>query len=548
MMSPTTYAAATRRSSPSGSNEAEQHYRRALDAGSDVPGLAERLERASANATTDVGTGERQSAPLRPPLPTHAEGRRLRPTRPTSAPRRPARSRPRRAAPVKVTRPARSLGAAGSAFFHGVTKVLGRNTNDRVWTNWYTAGKRLPGPAASGPRSSSSRTCASRCSRTTSCAPTPRASKAGYADGQAQVPEFARRWRTADGTWNDLRPDEPDGSFDPMVGAAYTRFFRNVGDDQGLAGVRRRENPATNPVSVREVSRTAARAEGAAGGVPVPQPVGRRRGSSSRTTTGSATAPTDGDRVDQIPLADDDPLRALRHRPPRRPRARSPTRPARRRSRRDCRSTFLNEVTHWWDGSQIYGSDWDTQHRCARTSAAGCCVTDDGLAAARRRRPAPSAPASCATGGSGWRCCTRCSSRSTTRSATCWPRRTPTGTTRRSSRPRGWSTPALMAKIHTHRVDAGDPAQREPARRHARQLVRPGHVALRRRAQAGARGHPDHQPRARRHRRQPAGRRSRTYGLAEEFVSIYRLHSLLPDEVRHGRRRRQGERHGADRR
>ena len=26
-------------------------------------------------------------------------------------------------------------------------------------------------------------------------------------------------------------------------------------------------------------------------------------------------------------------------------------------------TSFLNEVTHWWDGSQIYGSDQDTQTR-----------------------------------------------------------------------------------------------------------------------------------------------------------------------------------------
>ena len=136
----------------------------------------------------------------------------------------------------------RVLGAVGSGFFHGVTNLLGRNTNDRVWTNWYSSGKRLPGPAPSGPRSSSSRTCASRCSRTTSCAPTPRVRRPGTPTRRRRCPTFARRWRTADGSWNDLSTDEA-GRVDPMVGAAYTRFFRNVGDDQGLAGMRPRETP-----------------------------------------------------------------------------------------------------------------------------------------------------------------------------------------------------------------------------------------------------------------------------------------------------------------
>jgi hypothetical protein len=81
--------------------------------------------------------------------------------------------------------------------------------------------------------------------------------------------------------------------------------------------------------------------------------------------------------VERVPLAADDPMRrygvdtldipatvrdltrgeADGHRPP----------------------TFVNEVTHWWDGSQLYGSDEATQ-RSLRSGIGGkLSLTDDGL-------------------------------------------------------------------------------------------------------------------------------------------------------------------------
>ena len=113
--------------------------------------------------------------------------------------------------------------------------MLGRNTNDRVWTNWYTSGKRLPGPFGKWAKILKLAHMRESLFANNLVRPYPEGVKTGYADRQTEVPEFARRWRTADGSWNDLRTDA-DGAIDPMVGAAYTRFFRNVGDDQGLAG------------------------------------------------------------------------------------------------------------------------------------------------------------------------------------------------------------------------------------------------------------------------------------------------------------------------
>ena len=256
-----------------------------------------------------------------------------------------------------------------------MTKALGRNTNDRVWTNWYSAGQRAAGPFGKWAKILKLAHMRESLFENNLIRTYPEGVKTGYADGQTEVPEFARRWRTADGTWNDLRPDA-DGTIDPMVGAAYTRFFRNLGDDQGLAGVRRRENPATNPVSVREVSRKLLAPQGPRVGVPLPQPVGRR------------VDPVPEPRLDQPrhqrrrprgpdPAGRGRPAARVRHRPPRR--AGLDARPDDARRRRACPPTFLNEVTHWWDGSQIYGSDWETQHSLRSHEGGRMLLTDEGL-------------------------------------------------------------------------------------------------------------------------------------------------------------------------
>ena len=131
------------------------------------------------------------------------------------------------------------------------------------------------GRRPSGPRSSSSPTCASPCSRTTCVRTYAEGQTTGYADPQAEVPAFARRWRTADGSWNDLSTDEA-GRVDPMVGAAYTRFFRNVGDDKGLAGVASAGDTGDRSGERARGQPQAARGEGPAGRGAVPQPAGAR--------------------------------------------------------------------------------------------------------------------------------------------------------------------------------------------------------------------------------------------------------------------------------
>ena len=200
--------------------------------------------------------------------------------------------------------------------------------------------------------------------------------------------------------------------------------------------------------------------------------------------------------------------------------ARAPTRRDATTADRDLPPTFLNEVTHWWDGSQIYGSDWDTQHAAALSDVGGKHAASPTTGSCRStRRPAPSGPASCATGGSGWRMLhtvfVQEHNAICDRLAEAYP---------------DWDDEALFQTARLvnaggdgedphHRVDAGDPAQREPARRHARQLVRPGdHRSSA--ASASRCSRTSRSPTASSAGSSATCRASSpTYGLTEEFVS-----------------------------
>lgn len=422
----------------------------------------------------------------------------------------------------------RVLGAVGSGFFDGVTHLVGRNTNDRVWTNWYRSGAHLPEPASRWAKilklaHMRETLFANNVVRTYADGQT-----TAYADPNAQMPEFARRWRTADGSWNHLSGDEA-GPVDPMVGAAYTRFFRNVGDDLGLAGVRPREHPATDPVSVREVSRKLLAAKGPRVEMPFLNLWGGAWIQFQNHDWISHGTNLDGE-VDTIPLAGDDPLRAhgVDHLEVRR----SLADPTRRDdgADREIPVTFLNEVTHWWDASQIYGSDWETQHSLRSHVGGRMTVNDDG-----------SLPVDPETG------------------------------TERSGFVRNWWVG--LAMLHTlfvreHNAIAGELARCYPdwddealfqtsrlvnaaliARIHTIEwtpAILPNEALLSG-MQAnwyglvtslfgGERKHAlEDIPITNRELGGIVGNRSGdapTYGLSEEFVSIYRLHSLLPDRVR----------------
>ena len=176
-----------------------------------------------------------------------------------------------------------------------------------------------------------------------------------------ELPAPAPRWltaRTPDGTYNDL-------DF-PAMGSAGARFGRNVPNEH--TEVDRDQLLCPNPrlVSLKLMTRERfipATTLNLLAGAWLQFMVHDwlQHGQNQRSNPWV------------VPVADDDPwpdhpmeIRRTRH---------DPTRP----EGADGPPTFTNTVTHWWDGSQIYGSDEETQRRLRSGHGGRLAIGDDGL-------------------------------------------------------------------------------------------------------------------------------------------------------------------------
>lgn len=172
----------------------------------------------------------------------------------------------------------------------------------------------------------------------------PASAGTGFFRSQGMMPAWVKYARTADGSWNDLN--------EPMAGAANTRFGFNT-DPTQTPGETGQRLLTPNPRTVSRVLLT--RKDGKLKPVPF-----------LNLTAGAWIQYMNHDWVSygepanaapyRIPLEPDDPARrTLRQthmlvRPTQTDPTRKPGEP----------DTHINEVTSWWDGSQIYGSDAKT--------------------------------------------------------------------------------------------------------------------------------------------------------------------------------------------
>ncbi|GAA2120898.1 peroxidase family protein [Nocardioides bigeumensis] len=354
---------------------AVESYRAALAAGADDATVGPKLTRADLAAASALTLGEQQTKVFQSRISAVAAGGTL--EAPPELPK-PAAPEPGQHGPGYAVRVAagRAAGAAGSAVFHRLTKLAGRRgASGEIWTDWYSVGERLPGPLQKWYQILKLAHMRETLFENNLVRPYPEGVKTGYVEGDLEPPEWAERWRSADGSWNYLLKDD-DGRHDPMVGAAYTRFFRNVGDDRGLAGIRVPEDPATDPVSVRELSRRLMASKGERKTIPFLN-LWAAAWIQFQNADWVSHGSNDESRTVSIPLAEDDPLRSygidhLSIHP-------TQTDPTRRPEDEGLPPTFLNEVTHWWDGSQLYGSDWDTQRRVRSMAGGKLLIGDDGI-------------------------------------------------------------------------------------------------------------------------------------------------------------------------
>ena len=183
--------------------------------------------------------------------------------------------------------------------------------------------------------------------------------------------------------------------------------------------------------------------------------------------------------------------------------------------------TFVTADSHWWDGSQIYGSEpaFAAALRRRRAASSGstrtaCCraTSSEHVDLTRRRRQLLARPR---------RSCTRSSRSSTTRSAT-GSRRSIRLDGRRALRQGAPVNAALMAKIHTVEWTPAIIAHPTTKFGDARELVRDPRQAPRAsgRSNEVLSGIPG----------SPTNHHGVPYSLTEEFVAVYRMHPLLPDD------------------
>lgn len=248
------------------------------------------------------------------------------------------------------------IGSIGGGVFETLTRVVGRNDTGEVWTNWYRK-KLFSGVLTLAHMRE-------RLLRQNLKSVYPPGAKIGFAPSDLTPPKGVTHFRTADGTWNNLD--------DPKEGAAGTRFLRNVSN----SSIRRATDEELLEPNPRLISRKLLTRGEAMKEVPFLNLL-----AASWIQFQNHDWITHGEILQrdiiEIPLDEDDPARQ-RFRQKNMFIGRTQPDPTRRAHDEPTPVTHINEVTHWWDGSQIYGSDQATQDRLRSGVDGKLRLSDDG--------------------------------------------------------------------------------------------------------------------------------------------------------------------------
>jgi len=224
-----------------------------------------------------------------------------------------------------------------NAFTYSLGAIFGYR--DKIWTNWYRRPIFLGILTLAYMRD--------KLNKRNLINTYPTGSLTGFQPENLEPPEGVRSFRTADGSWNNLT--------NPKEGAAGTRFLLNV--DPGA--VRPETGEKLMSPNPREISRKLLTRHGPMKEVPFLNLLAAcwiQFETHDWINHGEILK-----EFHEIPLAPDDPARRQYHQTKM---FVGKTQPDPTRMPEDkVAATFINEVTHWWDGSQIYGSDLPTQKR-----------------------------------------------------------------------------------------------------------------------------------------------------------------------------------------
>lgn len=313
------------------------HYEMALALDPNNPEWQAMLGQARSNATAeihlpvpDVEYYSRERLVARPEIPTG--------TLPS-----PPRFRPKKGPAARALILLGNLmGAVISGLMHGLSYLWGTlvGYRDQIWTNWYRRPVTLGILTLAYMRN--------KLNRNNLKNTYPSGTLTAFQPEGQTPPEGVTHFRTADGSWNNLA--------NPKEGAAGTRFMRNVGDEVARAET----GEALLTPNPRELSRKLLSRQGEMKEIPFLNMLAAAW-IQFMNHDWISHGENLGREVHEIPLAEDDPARRkfwqtkilIGKTQPDPTRTDGDTTP----------TTFINEVTHWWDGSQIYGSDQETQNR-----------------------------------------------------------------------------------------------------------------------------------------------------------------------------------------
>ena len=232
------------------------------------------------------------------------------------------------------------LGTLITFIMQGVTHLIGWvfGYRDTIWTNWYRRPLLVGILILAYMREKLN---ASNLKNTY-----PPGVLTGFADGKMSPPPGVKHFRTADGSWNNLD--------NPKEGAAGTRFLRNV-NNSAITPQSGAEMMTPNP---REISRIFLTRGEAMKEVPFLNLLAAAwiQFQNHDWVSHGEVLGTD---VIEIPLAEDDPARR-RFWQTKLFVSKTQPDPTRMEDKDKTPITFINEITHWWDGSQIYGSNQET--------------------------------------------------------------------------------------------------------------------------------------------------------------------------------------------
>lgn len=251
----------------------------------------------------------------------------------------------------------RFLGAIASVLMGTATHVWGTlfGYRDRIWTNWYRRNGTLAVLTLAYMRE--------QLNKLNLKSTYPAGTLVGFQAAGQQPPAGVSHFRTADGSWNNLA--------DPKEGAAGTRFPRNVSD----AAIQPETGAKLLSPNPREISRKLLTRQ-----QPMKQVPFLNLLAACWIQFENHDWVNHGENIPQlhsIPLADDDPFRRRYHQTHINVGKTQPD-PTYKQGRDKTPITFINEVTHWWDGSQIYGSDQATVDRLRSRRDGKLKLQDDG--------------------------------------------------------------------------------------------------------------------------------------------------------------------------